>query len=203
MLHSTLCFSLSFYFFCASDKAGFWYFLFAHVCGNVHPSLERATAFQPNADIRYSRKEQRMKLGSTNCTVTHHPPLHGFPLCFQTLSPLVICILLGLTNIFVCFLSCIPSFYIFPLPLSTLCSSFAPPVHLHPHPPPSHPPFPLFLTQRHTYTDNTAATCSFGNILQQESVLHCSLLTQQPVLSWPNRTESRSLNQSFYCQAFY
>lgn len=40
-------------------------------------------------------------------------------------------------------------------------------------------PLPLLsLLRRHTYTDNTAGTCCFGNILQQENVLHCSPLTQ-------------------------
>lgn len=43
----------------------------------------------------------------------------------------------------------------------------------------------LSLPRRHTYTDNTAATCCFSNILQQAGKLHCSPLTQQPFLLWP------------------
>lgn len=96
-------------------------------------------------------------------------------------------------NVFVCFLSCIPSFCSPSpqpalLPLSTLSSSLAHSVHLHLHPLPS-----LSLPGRHTYTDNTAATCCFCNILQQASILHCSPLTQWPFLLWPhNENSSRS-----------
>lgn len=36
------------------------------------------------------------------------------------------------------------------------------------------PPGSFSLQGTHTYTDNTAATCCFGNVLQQASVLHCS-----------------------------
>jgi len=106
------------------------------------------------------------------------PLIHTFlPHCLSLL-PLAVSSP-ALPNVFVCFLSCIPSFCIFPLFIHalfffcSLCPSTSAPLPL------------LSLPRRNTYTDNTAATCCFGNILQQASVLHCSPFTQQPFLPWP------------------
>lgn len=77
-----------------------------------------------------------------------------------------------------------PHFVILSPPLFTLSSSFLLPLC-----PSTSAPLPSLspsLEGTHTHTHNTAATCCFGNILQQAGrqagILHCSPLTQQPFL---------------------
>lgn len=62
----------------------------------------------------------------------------------------------------------------------------------------SAPLLSLSLPRRHTYTDNTAATCCFGNILQQASVLHCSPFNTIAIsLMTSGWKEALSLNASY------